>query len=57
VHLVNEQDDLAFGRQHLLQHGLEPFLEFAAIFWPPAIKEPMSSATTFLSLRLSAHRP
>ena len=32
VHLVDEQDDAAFGRGHLLQHGLQPLLEFAAIF-------------------------
>ena len=32
VHLVDEQDDAAFGGGHLLQHGLQPLLEFAAIF-------------------------
>ena len=32
VHLVDEQDDAAVGRRHLLQHGLQPLLELAAIF-------------------------
>ena len=32
VHLVDEQDDAAARRRHLLQHGLEPLLELAAIF-------------------------
>ena len=32
VHLVDEQDDAAFRGGYLLQHGLEPLLEFAAIF-------------------------
>ena len=32
VHLVDEQDDAALGGGHFLQHGLEPLLEFAAIF-------------------------
>ena len=32
VHLVDEQDDAAFGRGDLLQHGLQPLLELAAIF-------------------------
>ena len=32
VHLVDEQDDAAVRGCHLVQHGLEPFLEFAAIF-------------------------
>ena len=32
VHLVDEQDDAAVRRRHLLQHGLEPLLELAAIF-------------------------
>ena len=31
VHLVDEQDDLAFRALHLVEHGLEPFLELAAI--------------------------
>ena len=31
VHLVDEQDDAAFGRSDLLQHGLQPLLELAAI--------------------------
>ena len=31
VHLVDEQDDAAVRRRHLLQHGLEPLLELAAI--------------------------
>ncbi len=30
VQLVDEQDDLALGRRDLLEHGLEPILEFAA---------------------------
>ena len=30
VHLVDEEDDAAFGCRHVLQHGLEAFLEFAA---------------------------
>jgi hypothetical protein len=32
VHLVDEQDDAALGRRDLIEHGLEPFLELAAIF-------------------------
>jgi hypothetical protein len=32
VHLVDEQDDRAFGRRHLLKHGLEPLLELATVF-------------------------
>ena len=32
MHLVDEQDHLAFGGGDLVQHGLEPLLEFAAIF-------------------------
>ena len=32
VHLVDEQDDAAVRRRHLLQHGFEPLLELAAIF-------------------------
>ena len=32
VHLVDEQDDRAFGRGDLRQHGLQPLLELAAIF-------------------------
>ena len=32
VHLVDEQDDLARGLLDLVEHALEPLLEFAAIF-------------------------
>ena len=32
VHLVDEQDDLAVGVLHLVEHRLQPLLEFAAIF-------------------------
>ena len=32
MHLVDEQDVGAGRRRHFLQHGLEPLLEFAAIF-------------------------
>ena len=32
MHLVDEQDDAAVGRRHLLQHGLEPLFELAAVF-------------------------
>ena len=32
VKLVDEQDDAAFCRGNLLQHGLQPLFEFAAIF-------------------------
>ena len=32
VHLVDEQDDAAGRRRDLLQHGLQPLLELAAIF-------------------------
>jgi hypothetical protein len=32
VHLVDEQDDLALGALHLVEHGLQPLLELAAIF-------------------------
>ena len=31
MHLVDEQDDAAFGRGHLLQHGFQPLLELAAV--------------------------
>jgi hypothetical protein len=31
VHLVDEQDDLAFRALHFVEHGLEAFLELAAI--------------------------
>src|SRR5690606_31584628 len=32
VHLVDEQDDLALGGADLVEHGLEPLLELAAVF-------------------------
>jgi hypothetical protein len=32
VHLVDEQDDLALGALHFVEHGLEALLELAAIF-------------------------
>ena len=32
MHLVDEQDDAAFGADDFLQHGLQPLLELAAIF-------------------------
>ena len=32
VHLVDEQDDAAVRGRHLVQHGLEPLLELAAVF-------------------------
>ena len=32
VHLVDEQDDAAFRRGDLVEDGLQPLLEFAAIF-------------------------
>ena len=32
VHLVDEQDDVALGGLHLVEHGLQPLLELAAIF-------------------------
>ena len=32
MHLVDEQDDAPVRRRHLLQHGLEPLFELAAIF-------------------------
>ena len=32
VHLVDEQDDLALGGGDLIEHGLQPLLELAAIF-------------------------
>ena len=32
VHLVDEQDDAAARRRHLVEHGLQPLLELAAIF-------------------------
>ncbi len=32
MHLVDEQDDLAAGAGHLLQHRFQPLLELAAIF-------------------------
>uniref|UniRef100_A0A452ZKJ8 Uncharacterized protein n=1 Tax=Aegilops tauschii subsp. strangulata TaxID=200361 RepID=A0A452ZKJ8_AEGTS len=31
VYLVDEEDDLALGLLHLLEHGLEPLLELAAV--------------------------
>jgi hypothetical protein len=30
--LIDEQHDLSFRGRHLLEHGLEPFLEFAPVF-------------------------
>src|SRR5690606_37799390 len=32
LHFIDEEDDLAFGRLHLVQHALETLLEFTAIF-------------------------
>ena len=32
VHLVDEQDDAAIRRRDLVEHGLEPLLELAAVF-------------------------
>ena len=32
VHLVDEQDDVARGLPHLVEHALQPLLELAAIF-------------------------
>jgi hypothetical protein len=32
VHLVDEEDDRALGRGHLVQHRLQPLLELAAVF-------------------------
>ena len=32
VELVDEQDDLPLALFHVLQHGLQPFLEFPAVF-------------------------
>ena len=32
MHLVDEQDNLALGALHFVEHRLEPFLELAAIF-------------------------
>ncbi len=32
VHLVDEQDDAAVGRRHLLEHRLEALLELATVF-------------------------
>ncbi len=32
VHLVDEQDDVACGLAHLVEHALQPLLELAAIF-------------------------
>jgi len=34
VHLVDEQDDAAFALLHVLEHGLEPLLELAAVLGP-----------------------
>ena len=34
VQLVDEEDDAALGLADLLEHGLEPFLEFAAVLRP-----------------------
>ena len=34
VHLVDEGDDLALGVGDLLEHGLEPLLELAAVLGP-----------------------
>ena len=34
VHLVDEQDDAALGRGDLVEHGLEPLFELAAVFCP-----------------------
>ena len=32
VHFVDEENDAAVGRRDFLQHGLQPLLEFAAVF-------------------------
>ena len=32
VHFIDEQDDLAVRALHLIKHGLQSFLELAAIF-------------------------
>ena len=32
VHLIDEEDEIAVGGGDLLQHGLEPLLELAAVF-------------------------
>lgn len=32
VHLIDEQDDLAVFRLDFIEHGLQPLLEFAAVF-------------------------
>src|SRR6187401_1041939 len=32
MHFVDEQDDAPVRRRHLLEHGLEPLFELAAIF-------------------------
>jgi len=42
VHLVDEQDHLTGRGCDFLQHCLEAFLKFAAVFGP-AIKAPISS--------------
>ncbi len=34
VHLVDEQDDRALGRRGLIEHGLQPLLELAAVLGP-----------------------
>ena len=31
VQLIDEEDDLAFGLAHILEHGLEPLLELATV--------------------------
>ncbi len=32
MHFVDEEDEIAVGGGHLLQHGFQPLLEFATVF-------------------------
>ena len=56
VQLVDEQDDLSLGRLDLLQHGLQPLLELAAIF-RPGDHAPRSSASSCLPFSASGTSP
>ena len=48
VELVDEQDDLAGGVGDLLEDGLQPLLELAAILGAGDHREPRSSETTLV---------
>jgi hypothetical protein len=55
VQLVDEQDDLPFGRGDLLQHGLQALLELAAVLRAGDHERPRSSDMTALVLQALGH--